>query len=341
MIYANYFIFIGEYNVKGSALLASVIRATYSVLQFGRQYKGQILGDDQWTWLATTLQSSDAHVHIIISSIQVLTTNPVIESWGHFPYEKIRLFNLFKKMNPTNLLLLSGDVHMAEILYANYTYDDGSMGQWIEVTSSGLTHSCSDGLLNSFLCPLMNDVFSSHRYKKTSNNDNNNDNSLYMGKNFGYLDIQYVEDDIDHQNDDQNNVHDQNGDHDLESDHEYNNQSQHHDEGRHDYIDSHWILNVSIVSLEPSNQRKVMLSHLITINTTTNNNNSTISSHGNIHQKEIIDVTYGEFAHISPPSIIMLCYVLCLVVLIACLYINIQYIVTLRSKIHKLKMKRN
>lgn len=320
--------------MKGSALLASVIRATYSVLRFGRQYKGQILGDDQWIWLATTLQSSDAQVHIIISSIQVLTTNPVIESWGHFPHEKIRLFDLLKKTNPSNLLLLSGDVHMAEILYANYTYDDGSMGQWIEVTSSGLTHSCSDGLLTSFLCPLMNDVFSSHRYKI---------DSLYMERNFGYLDIRYIKED------DKDNLNDNRNDHghidDPESIHEYN-QSQHHDGRGYDY-DNHWILNVSIISLEPSNQRKVMLSHLINIINNNNNNTSTISSHGNIHHrnlyfspKKIVDVTYGEFAYISPFYIFMLWYALCFVVLSTCLYMNIRYILTLRRKILQLKSKR-
>ena len=295
------------------------------MLRFGRQYKGQILSDDQWTWLATTLQSSDAQVHIIISSIQVLTTNPVIESWGHFPHEKSRLFDLLKQTNPANLLLLSGDVHMAEILYANYTYDDGSMGQWIEVTSSGLTHSCSDGLLTSIFCPLMNDVFSSHRYKTTVTTD-----SLYMKKNFGYLDIRYVKDD-DREGDD--SIDDRVSD------------SYHLDGRRHDY-DSHWILNVSIISLEPSNQRKVMLSHLITIN---NNNNTVNDAINDIHQsnmlsyspKKIVDVKYGEFAYISPYYIFMICYILCLAVVSICLYINMRYISALKTKIHKLKTKRN
>lgn len=303
------------------------------MLRFGRQYKGQILGDDQWTWLATTLQSSDAQVHIIISSIQVLTTNPVIESWGHFPLEKSRLFDLLKQTNPANLLLLSGDVHMAEMLYANYTNDDGSMGQWIEVTSSGLTHSCNDGLLTSFFCPLMNDVFSSHRYKTVTND------SLYMERNFGYLDIRYVkdddrDDDLNEDRSDDDSIDDRDNVDDPVSD------SHHLDGRRHDY-GSHWILNVSIISLEPNKQRKVMLSHLITIN-----NNNTIND---IHEsnmlsyspKKIVDVKYGEFAHISPYYIIMICYILCLAVLSACLYINMRYIAALKTKIHKLKSKRN
>jgi hypothetical protein len=34
---------------------------------------------------------------------------------------------------------------------------------WVEITSSGLTHSCGDSMFNSYLCPLMLDLFNSHR----------------------------------------------------------------------------------------------------------------------------------------------------------------------------------
>ena len=36
-------------------------------------------------------EDSDVDYHVIVSSIQVFTTNPVVESWGHFPYAKQRL----------------------------------------------------------------------------------------------------------------------------------------------------------------------------------------------------------------------------------------------------------
>ena len=79
-----------------------------SVLQLGRSYDGTILDSLQWEWLNNTLINSNAEIHIIISSIQILTTNPVIESWGHFPMEKNKLFTLLQNINPRNLLFLSG-----------------------------------------------------------------------------------------------------------------------------------------------------------------------------------------------------------------------------------------
>jgi hypothetical protein len=179
----------------------------------------------------------------------------------------------------------------------------------------------------------MNDMFSSHRYK-TATTTTTTDYSLYMKKNFGYLDIRYVKDDD--RNDDLNDDRSDDFNDDPVSD-------SHHLEGRRYDYDSHWILNVSIISLETSNQRKMMLSHLITIN---NTNNNTIND---IHQsnmlsygpKKIIDVKYGEFAHISPSYIIMICYILCLIVVSACLYVNLRYIAALKTKIYKLKSKRN
>ena len=39
---------------------------------------------------------------------QVLTSNPLVESWAHFPMAKRRLLNLLLETKPTNLLLLSG-----------------------------------------------------------------------------------------------------------------------------------------------------------------------------------------------------------------------------------------
>lgn len=38
-----------------------------------------------------------------------------MESWGHFPLARRRLFDLFERTKPAGLLLLSGDVHFSEI----------------------------------------------------------------------------------------------------------------------------------------------------------------------------------------------------------------------------------
>ncbi len=158
----------------------------------------KVLSEEQWLWLEEQLdldldldfeseggqqvedteddeeddEKRTASVYIIGSSIQVLTTNPAIESWGHYPNERLRLLKLLngvgkrrrRKNSGTNtdededracgqgrgrspaVILLSGDVHHAEILDSsvglkqNNNWNDGD-GRIIEVTSSGLTHS--------------------------------------------------------------------------------------------------------------------------------------------------------------------------------------------------------
>lgn len=63
---------LGEYEIKGSAIVASALRALYTLLGMGRKYAGQVLGEAQWQWLNETLRSSTADAHAIVSSIQVI-----------------------------------------------------------------------------------------------------------------------------------------------------------------------------------------------------------------------------------------------------------------------------
>lgn len=173
---------MGEQTFKGSAVIASFIRGAYSTLGIGRDYAGEVLGENQWAWFEQELLDSKAagiDVNIVVSSIQVLTSNPIFESWGHFPAEKQRLFKLLQTVDPNNLVFLSGDVHLGEISEASYTRADGSTGKWTEVTSSGLTHSCSDGI-TGFLCPIMTGIMAQHRRSA---------DSIYLHRNYGLLEI--------------------------------------------------------------------------------------------------------------------------------------------------------
>lgn len=45
----------------------------------------------------------------------MLTSNPLVESWGHFPRSRTRLLDLLHRTNPAGLVMLSGDVHHAEL----------------------------------------------------------------------------------------------------------------------------------------------------------------------------------------------------------------------------------
>ena len=45
----------------------------------------------------------------------MLTSAAAVESWGHFPRERRRLLSLLEETRPRGALLLSGDVHYAEL----------------------------------------------------------------------------------------------------------------------------------------------------------------------------------------------------------------------------------
>ena len=79
---------------------------------------------------------------------KVFNSNPAVESWGHFPNERQRLYNLLHKHQPKGLFFLSGDVHLGVYFSA------GPALPPIEITSSGLTHDCSDGGIPMWLCQL-------------------------------------------------------------------------------------------------------------------------------------------------------------------------------------------
>lgn len=130
-----------------------------------------VLGDEQWSWLERELRESQAALHVVVSSIQLLTTNPAMESWGQFPSEQRRLLDLLAPKRP-GLVVLSGDVHHAEIL---------NVSGIVEVTSSGLTHDCSSPIYG-FLCEPILNTFASNR-RSTSD--------FYAGRNFGRISIDW------------------------------------------------------------------------------------------------------------------------------------------------------
>lgn len=184
-----------------------------------------LLGTKQWDWFTKELQqvqyrnnrndNNGIDLLIIVSSIQVLTTNPTVESWGHFPSERQRLLQLITDYTSgdnnaaTSTLLLSGDVHYAEILdplafskqqnnndekskeksdgdaVERLTFDPTNKDHnynphsFLEVTSSALTHDCTHGIYGGLCDPLMN-TFYKHRISKKS---------YYIGRNYGMVSI--------------------------------------------------------------------------------------------------------------------------------------------------------
>ena len=99
---------------------------------------GTILGEAQWEWLESELKNSDAQVHIIASSIQVVARDHRFEKWANFPNERTKLIRMLRELRPPNVVFISGDRHIGEIS------KDLSMGvdyPIYDITSSGLTHS--------------------------------------------------------------------------------------------------------------------------------------------------------------------------------------------------------
>lgn len=137
------------------SILASFSRFLYDALGVGVKYAGTILGEQQWEWLEEQLRGSTNDVHLLVGNIQVLTTNPLVESWGHFPIEKGRFLALLDDVAVSRFLLISGDVGHAEFA----TGDDKRV---YEATSSGLTHTRMSPWYG-FVCPWMLSTFTEHR----------------------------------------------------------------------------------------------------------------------------------------------------------------------------------
>ena len=105
--------------------------------RYGPNPEGDILGEAQWAWLREELTDSEAAVHLIGSSIQVLSAEHPYEKWANFPRARRRLLELLEETRPARPLLLSGDRHVAEL--SRLTTDAGY--SIYDFTASGLTHA--------------------------------------------------------------------------------------------------------------------------------------------------------------------------------------------------------
>lgn len=180
---SNYIRSMAEYHFPYTALAAAFIRLAHTSLGFGLNHDGDMLGASQWDWLESTLKSSPADVHIIVSSVQISTSYPVVESWGHFKKSRDKLFKIMRKYEPKGLLFLSGDVHHAEISRIPFMREDNTSGEWFEFTSSGMTHTCRDNILTNIMCPLFLKSYKSHRASS---------DEYFMNRNYGTIEISKV-----------------------------------------------------------------------------------------------------------------------------------------------------
>ena len=103
---------------------------------------GTVLGQEQWRWLEQQLDDSSAVVNIIASSIQLIPEENPNEQWSRFPSDKQRLLELFANTSARNLIVVSGDRHIAEISELDlgpWTKDDAEPRTLYEITSSSMS----------------------------------------------------------------------------------------------------------------------------------------------------------------------------------------------------------
>ena len=93
-----------------------------------------VLGEAQWVWLEEQLRQP-ADVRFLISSIQLIVSEHPFESWGLFPAERRRMFELLATTGATGVIVVSGDRHRGEL---SCGYDEGVGYPLLELTASSL-----------------------------------------------------------------------------------------------------------------------------------------------------------------------------------------------------------
>ena len=93
-----------------------------------------LLGKTQWLWLEEQLRKP-AEIRLLCSSTQIVPDKKGMDEWSCFPHERQRLFNLIQKTKACGVILLTGNVHFAEI-----SRIEAKPYALVEFTSSGLTH---------------------------------------------------------------------------------------------------------------------------------------------------------------------------------------------------------
>jgi PhoD-like phosphatase len=128
-------------------------------------YQGDFLGEAQWTWFEQALANSRAAVHVVVNGVQVhaerFPNANVAEAWGKFPVAQQRLYDALLNHETAVPILISGDVHMSQLMRRDCVHKDDLVvsssetttttttapkrhkrqRSLMELTTSGMTHS--------------------------------------------------------------------------------------------------------------------------------------------------------------------------------------------------------
>ena len=114
---------------------------------FHKDNMGDFLGESQWTWFEEAIANSKAAVNVVVNGLQVnskIFPNPnIAENWGFFPSAQQRLFDTVLGSSVSAPILISGDVHMTQIMRKDCRKknDHFQRRPIMEFTTSGMTHS--------------------------------------------------------------------------------------------------------------------------------------------------------------------------------------------------------
>ncbi|MDO8366350.1 MAG: alkaline phosphatase D family protein [Saprospiraceae bacterium] len=140
--YSSYTFGKGAQRIKFIVLDTRYFRDTLEkdttrLRRYNPNMQGDILGEAQWRWLEKELRTSTANLNVLCSSIQIISDEHKHEKWGNFPNQRKKLLSLISSVQPKNLLIISGDRHMAEVSKMQL---EGLPYPLYDFTSSGLTH---------------------------------------------------------------------------------------------------------------------------------------------------------------------------------------------------------
>ncbi|MBX2828579.1 MAG: alkaline phosphatase family protein [Flavobacteriaceae bacterium] len=150
-VYSSYTATVGTRSIKFILLDTRTFRdALQKSRKAGKRYEPwlasdtekTLLGEKQWNWLEEELKDDSSEFTILVTSIQFLNTHHGWESWGNFPAEIAKMENLLRNAKAKNILMVSGDRHMAEISRKKIK---GLAYPMIDFTTSGMTHTWIDG----------------------------------------------------------------------------------------------------------------------------------------------------------------------------------------------------
>lgn len=116
-----------------------------------------VLGEAQWSWLEAQL-SVPADLRFLVSGIQLEVDEHPFESWGLFPAERRRMFDLIASTQAGGVVVVSGDRHHGELSCA---FDTAVGYPLLELTASGFNrpnHNLEDNRFRRPGSPLVGDA---------------------------------------------------------------------------------------------------------------------------------------------------------------------------------------